>query len=67
MQLGIGKKETVASLSEGTVVLVSFDAIVGAWNEANDEEVGSLRRGCVDVLPSVNGQLASLRRARAVK
>lgn len=66
MYPGIGR-EAVASLSERTVVLPSFDAIVGTWNEVTDEDVGSFRRDCPAVLPSVKGQLASLRRERATK
>ena len=48
-------------------MLASYDAVVGTRKEAHDEDDGGLHSGCLDVLPSVNGQLISLRRARAVK
>jgi hypothetical protein len=67
MYPGKGKNGVVVSMSEVTVVLASFDAEVGTWNEDHDAEEGGRRDCSIDVLPSVNGQLMPLRRARAVK
>lgn len=57
----------MVSMSEVTVVLASFDAEVGTWNEDHDADEGGLRGCSIDVLPSTNGQLMPLRRARATK
>lgn len=54
-------------MSEVTVVLASFDAEVGTWNDDHDADEGGLRGCSIDVLPSTNGQLMPLRRARAAK
>lgn len=64
---GTGKNGIVVSMSEVTVVLASFDTEAGTWNEDHDTDEGGLLGGSIDVLPSVNGQLMPLRRARAVK
>lgn len=67
-QLATGWKCSVELLSGVIAVFPFFQVVtVGAWNDVHEEDEGSRRVGCIAVtLPSVKGQLISLRSASAV-